>query len=265
MKDELCLLCGLSLEIVPQFDAWFCKKCRKYYPKEKSDSKRKEVTKEEVVGILEKRFSIKKEHKLNYKIEGLLTPYIDVLLEPGQSVFALPAALLYRAPSIKMELTLFEPLNNIFEEHQIVLINFTGPGNLGFSSPYNGMISLIELDKNSIMMKTPYLLLYSGTLNLNIANEKLATVKLQNKNISPIYIEGSGTVFIHAPGEIMTKNLKQNESIIINANAFIACDKMLTRTLNQIRNIHNIYTDENELFTIKLEGPGKVWFTPARQ
>jgi uncharacterized protein (AIM24 family) len=72
-------------------------------------------------------------------------------------------------------------------------------------------------------------------------------------------LEGDGMVFISSGGDILTKNLKQGETIKIDTGCLVCMEQSVSFDIEQVEGIKNKIFGGEGLFLAKLTGPGKVW------
>ena len=99
----------------------------------------------------------------------------------------------------------------------------------------------------------------SEGVDVGVTTEKMGTAIIGGTGLFQLLVQGKGLVFLQSTGDILTGNLAQGQSLIIDENHFLACDNSVSRNRERVKGARNILTGGEGLYNLKLTGPGRYW------
>lgn len=215
---------------------------------------------------------------LNYKINGDDLQFVEIILSPGESLIGEAGSLMYMHQDISMDTILGDGsnsgvLNTIFSAGKKMLTgeslfctSYKNEGSkdreVSFAAPYIGKIIPIHLKEyhNAIIaQKTAFLCAEKGT-KIGIKFQKRLTAGFfGGEGFILQKFEGDKTVFLHACGGIIKKELKEEDSILVDAGCLVAYTEEVNFDIKYVGSIKTTLFGGEGLFLAKLKGPGSIW------
>ena len=215
-----------------------------------------------------------------YTIEGSDMQFVEIELEPGESVVAEAGAMMFMEQGIQMEAIfgdgsgkegndlmgkLFSAGKRVLTGESLFTTMFTNKGlqmqKVAYSAPYPGKIIVLNLSDYGgqiICQKGSFLCAEKGT-QIEIAFQKNAGVALfGGEGFVMQKLLGSRNVFIHSGGTITKRDLKPGELLRLDTGCLVA----MTSTINyniEFSNIKTALFGGEGLALATLTGPGTVW------
>jgi len=180
-------------------------------------------------------------HVVDYTIYGDDLQFVEVELDPNETVIAEAGVMMYMEAGVAFESRmgdgskpksglmdkLFSAGKRLVTGESIFMTHFTHSGGAGkkhvaFAAPYPGKIIAIDLDETQ------------GELR------------------------GDGMVFIHAGGTIIEKRL-ENEKLLVDTGCIVAFESHISYDIEQAGNLKSMLFGGEGLFLATLQGTGRVW------
>lgn len=215
-----------------------------------------------------------------YTIEGSDMQFVEIELEPGESVIAEAGAMMFMEQGIQME-SIFgdgsgkegnDLMGKIFSAGKRVLTGeslfmtlFTNKGSqmqkVAYSAPYPGKIIVLNLSEYGgqiICQKDSFLCAEKGT-QVEIAFQKNVGVALfGGEGFIMQKLIGSRNVFIHSGGTITKRELKPGEILRLDTGCLVAMTSNINYNI-EFSNIKTALFGGEGLALATLTGPGTVW------
>lgn len=226
----------------------------------------------------ERRYQMRS-HELDYQIYGDDMQFVEVALDPGETVVAEAGGMMYLEPDITFETRLgdgSEPKQGAWGKlksagkraisgESLFLTHFTnGGGSLrkaAFAAPYPGKIvplNLGQLGGRIIAQKEAFLCAAMGT-KLDITfNRKLGTGLFGGEGFILQTVEGDGMAFLHAGGTIIERHL-QGETLRLDTGCLVAFEPQIDYSIERAGNLRTMVFGGEGLFVATLSGAGRVW------
>lgn len=218
-------------------------------------------------------------HQIDYKIYGEEMQFVEVELDPGESVIAEAGALMMMDDEIRMETIfgdgthqgglmskLFAAGKRILTGESLFMTVFTNEGRgkkrVSFASPYPGRIiplDLSELDGKVICQKDAFLCAAKGVSVGIDFQRKLGTGFFGGEGFIMQRLEGDGLAFVHAGGTIVERTLAPGERLKVDTGCLVALTQDVDYDIQFVGGIKNTLFGGEGLFFATLTGPGKVW------
>src|SRR5260221_2120866 len=220
-------------------------------------------------------------HEIDYKIYGEELQFIEVELDPGETVIGEPGGFMMMDDGIEMQ-TLFGDgsataqqgglLGRLMNAGKRVLVGenlfmtaFTNIGQgkkrVSFASPYTGKIIPLDLQQlggTIIAQKDAFLCAAKG-VSIGIAfQRRLGTGIFGGDGLFMVKLAGDGMAFVHTSGYIIEKELQAGEILKVDTGCVVAFQPSVDFDIEFIRGIRNWMFGGEGLFFALMRGPGKV-------
>lgn len=217
-------------------------------------------------------------HDINYKLYGDDMQFVEIELDPQETVIAEAGSLMMMEDQIRMETIfgdgssqglvgkLFSAGKRILTGESLFMTSFTNTGrekkHVSFASPYPGKIiplDLSELGGKIICQKDAFLAAAKG-VSIGIEfQRRLGTGFFGGEGFIMQKLEGDGLAFIHAGGTIHTKNLGPGETLRVDTGCLVAMTGQVDYSIQFVGGIKTALFGGEGLFFATLTGPGTVW------
>ena len=218
-------------------------------------------------------------HEVDYQIFGDDLQFVEVELDPRETVIAEAGAMMYMEEGITFETKmgdgskpdagfmgkLISVGKRALTGESIFMTHFTNSGagkkHIAFGAPYPGKIIAIDLDEahgELLCQKDAFLAAALGT-EVSIAfNKKLGTGLFGGEGFILQRLRGDGNVFIHAGGTIVEKQL-HGESLMVDTGCIVAFESTINYDIRQAGNLKSMIFGGEGLFLATLQGTGRIW------
>lgn len=221
-----------------------------------------------------------KSHEVDYKIFGDDLQFVEIELDPGETVIAEAGTMMYLEDGIGFETKMGDgskPKSGFLDKivsagkraitgESLFMTHFSHVGHEGkrhvaFGAPYPGRIIAIDLDETNgelLCQKDSFLCAALGT-EVSIAfNKKLGAGFFGGEGFILQRLRGNGMVFIHAGGTIVEKHLN-NQKIMIDTGCIVAFENTIRYDIQQAGNLKSMVFGGEGLFLATLQGTGRIW------
>ena len=221
-----------------------------------------------------------KSHEVDYKVFGDDLQFVEIELDPGETVIAEAGTMMYMEDAISFEAKMGDGSKpkagfldklvgvgkRVFTGESLFITHFTnsareGKKHVAFGAPYPGKIITIDLDDvngDLICQKDSFLCAALGT-EVSIAfNKKLGAGLFGGEGFILQQLRGDGMVFIHAGGTIVEKRLN-NEKVLVDTGCIVAFESTINYNIQQAGNLRSMIFGGEGLFLATLQGTGRVW------
>ncbi|MCB2167964.1 MAG: TIGR00266 family protein [Deltaproteobacteria bacterium] len=219
--------------------------------------------------------------EIDFKICGAEMQFVEVELDPGESVVAEAGAMMYKDRSIQME-TIFGDGSHtggsgfmdkllgagkrLLTGEGLFMTVFThsghGKSRVAFGAPYPGNIIPIALPSVNgclICQKDSFLCAAKGVAIGIFLQRKILTGLFGGEGFIMQKLEGDGQVFVHAGGTVVERELTAGEVLHVDTGCVVAFESSVHMTIEQAGNIKTALFGGEGLFFAILKGPGKIW------
>ena len=218
-------------------------------------------------------------HEIDYRIFGDDIQFVEVELDPNETVIAEAGAMVYMEQGITYETRmgdgtepnqglmgkLLQAGSRVIAGESVFLTHFTNRGNgksrVAFSAPYPGTIIPVDLSqvRNSlIVQKDGFLCAALGTKLSITLNRKLGSGLIGGEGFILEKLEGDGKAFIHAGGTVIERQLN-NETLRIDTGCVVAFEPTLDFDIEASGSLKTMVFGGEGLFLATMRGTGKVW------
>lgn len=218
-------------------------------------------------------------HVVDYQVYGDDLQFVEVELDPQETVIAEAGTMMYMEDGITFEAKMgdgskpgagfMDKLGGMakraFTGESLFMTHFTnavqGKKHVAFGAPYPGKIIAIDLDEAKgelICQKDSFLAAALGT-EVSIAfNKRLGSGLFGGEGFILQRLRGDGMVFIHAGGTIIEKRL-ENQRLMVDTGCIVAFERTIDYDIQRAGNLKSMLFGGEGLFLATLQGTGRVW------
>ena len=218
-------------------------------------------------------------HEIDYRIFGNDIQFVEVELDPGETVIAEAGAMVYMEDGITWEAKmgdgsqanqglmgkLLQAGSRMLMGESIFITHFTNRGygkkHVSFAAPYPGTIVPVDLSQvrnNLIVQKDGFLCAAFGTRLTITLNQKIGSGLFGGEGFILEKLEGDGKAFIHAGGTVIEKQLN-NEVLRIDTGCVVAFEPSLDFDIEASGSLKSMLFGGEGIFLATMRGTGKVW------
>ena len=218
-------------------------------------------------------------HEIDYKIFGDDIQFVEIELDPSETVIAEAGAMVYMEQGITFEVKmgdgstpnqglmgkLLSAGSRIIAGESLFLTHFTNQGQgksrVAFAAPYPGTIIPVDLKQvrnNLIVQKDGFLCAAFGTKLTITLNKKIGSGLLGGEGFILQKLEGDGKAFVHAGGTVIERQLN-NETLRIDTGCVVAFETQLDFDIEASGSLKSMVFGGEGLFLATIRGTGKVW------
>ncbi|MFZ2956424.1 MAG: TIGR00266 family protein [Candidatus Ozemobacteraceae bacterium] len=220
---------------------------------------------------------------IDYNIFGDDMQFVEVELDPGESVVAEAGALFYMDQHIVMDTILGDGSpkqdsgglwgmlksagSRLLTGESMFMTVFTHKGSsnkarVAFAAPYPGKIVVVDLKAagGTLLCQKEAFLCGAKGVSIGIGLQKKFGVGLFGGEGFIIQkLEGDGLVFCHAGGMIVEKELDVGQTLKIDTGCIVAYQPSVNFDIQMVGGIKSALFGGEGLFLATLTGPGRVW------
>ncbi len=221
-------------------------------------------------------------HEIDFKLHGDDMQFVEVELDPAETVIAEAGALMMMEDGIVME-TIFGDgskssgssglMGKLMGAGKRVLTgeslfmtaftnNGTGKRHVSFAAPYPGKIIAMDLSTlggKIICQKDSFLAAAKGVSIGIELQQKLGVGFFGGEGFIMQKIEGDGLAFVHAGGTLYRKNLQKGEVLRVDTGCLVAMTGDVDYNIERVAGIKTAMFGGEGLFFATVRGPGSVW------
>lgn len=218
-------------------------------------------------------------HEIDYKIFGDDIQFVEIELDPGETVIAEAGAMVYMEKDISYDVKmgdgsqpdqglmgkLLSAGSRIITGESLFLTHFTNQGHdksrVAFAAPYPGTvipIDLREVGHSLTVQKDGFLCAAMGTKLSVTLNRRIGSGLLGGEGFILQKLEGDGKAFVHAGGTVIERQLS-NETLRIDTGCVVAFDPRLDFDIETAGSLKSMVFGGEGLFLATMRGSGKVW------
>ncbi len=219
-------------------------------------------------------------HEIDYKIYGEELQFVEIELDPQETVVAESGSFMMMVDGIQMQTIfgdgspqqggimgkLLSAGKRLLTGESLFMTAFTNVGSdkkqVSFAAPYSGKIIPLDLHRlggKVICQKDAFLCAAKGVFIGIELQRKLGTGLFGGEGFIMQKLEGDGMAFVHAGGMITSKNLGVGEVLKVDTGCVVAYTREIDFDIEFIGGIRNTIFGGEGLFFARLRGPGTVW------
>ncbi len=219
-------------------------------------------------------------HDIDYKIYGNDMQFVEIELDPMETVMAEPGAMMMMDDTIEMNTIfgdgsqqqdgllgkLFSAGKRVLTGESLFMTAFTNRGNtkkhVSFSAPFPGKIIPVDLTRfqgRLICQKDAFLCAAKG-VSIGIEfTKKIGAGFFGGEGFILQKLEGDGMAFIHAGGTLFQRNLTAGEVFKVDTGSLVAFTADVAYDVQFVGGIKNSLFGGEGVFYARMQGPGTVW------
>lgn len=224
---------------------------------------------------------MQKADEVEFEVHGADLQFVEIMLDPGETIIAEAGAMMYMDNAIKMDTIfgdgsgkegndlkskLFAAGKRMVTGESLFMTAFTNTGSekkcVSFAAPYPGKVVPFDLGEYGgvlICQKDAFLCAAKG-ISVGIAFQKKVGVGLfGGEGFIMQKLEGNGLTFMHAGGTIIKKELQPGETIKLDTGCLVAMTQSVNYDIQFAGDIKNALFGGEGLVLATLSGPGTVW------
>src|ERR1700733_14661969 len=220
-------------------------------------------------------------HEIDYQIYGEELQFVEVELDPQETVIGEPGGFMMMEDGIEMQTifgdgsqqhnsTILDRLMNagkrVLVGENLFMTAFTNVGHgkkkVSFAAPYTGKIICLDLQTlgGSVIAQKDAFLCAAKGVSIGIAfQRRLGTGIFGGEGFIMEKLEGDGMAFVHAGGYVVEKTLQAGELLRVDTGCVVAYTGVIDFDIELVRGVRNWIFGGEVLFFAVLRGPGKVW------
>jgi uncharacterized protein (TIGR00266 family) len=219
-------------------------------------------------------------HEIDYRIYGEEMQFVEIELDPDETVIAEPGSFLMMDEDIEMQTIfgdgtgqerglmdkLFGAGKRLLTGEKLFMTTFTHRGynkaKVSFASPYPGKIIPLDLSiygNKIICQKDAFLCAAKGARVGIEFSKRLGRGFFGGEGFIMQKVEGDGMAFLHAGGFIIEKDLAEGEHLRVDTGCLVGFTEDVDYDIVFVGGIKNTVFGGEGMFFASLIGPGKVW------
>ena len=217
---------------------------------------------------------------INFRIVGNDMQFVEVELDPGESVIAEAGALMYKHGDIEMTTVfgdgsgqeggfmdkLIGAGKRVLTGESLFLTVFTCTGretrHVAFAAPFPGSIIPVKLSEVGgllICQKDSFMAAAKG-VEIGIHFQKrIMTAMFGGEGFIMQSLTGDGWTFIHAGGTVVERELGVGEQLQVDTGCLAALTASVDYRIVRAGNVKTMVFGGEGVFLANLRGPGRVW------
>jgi uncharacterized protein (TIGR00266 family) len=219
--------------------------------------------------------------EIDYWIHGEEMQFVEIELDPRETVIAEPGAFMMMEEDIVMN-TIFgdgssdQPESflgklmgagkRVLTGERLFMTTYTNEGGdkskVSFAAPYPGKIIPLDLPSHGykiICQKDAFLCAVKGVSVGIEFSKKLGRGFFGGEGFIMQKLEGDGMAFMHAGGHIHRKELEVGEQLKVDTGCLVGFTSQVDYDIQFIGGIKNTIFGGEGVFYASLRGPGTVW------
>jgi uncharacterized protein (TIGR00266 family) len=216
-------------------------------------------------------------HDIEYQVHGESLQFVEVVLDPGESVIAEAGMMMYMTSGIEFDTRmgdgsesgmlgkLFGAARRALTSESLFLTHFTNeadaPERVAFAGPYPGQIKPVDLAAAGgevICQKDAFLCAAKGT-SVSIAfARRLGAGFFGGEGFVLQKLSGDGMAFLHAGGTVLERELR-GEKLRVDTGCLVAFESSIDYDIELAGGLKSMMFGGEGVFLTTLKGSGRVW------
>lgn len=219
--------------------------------------------------------------EVDYEVFGEEMQFVEIELDPGESVVAEAGSMMYMGDGIEMQTIfgdgrkqqgggLMDKLvgagKRLLTGESLFMTVFTHSGagkqRVAFAAPYPGKIIPMDLKAlgGSLVCQKDAFLCAARGVQVGIAFQKKIGVGLfGGEGFIMQRLDGDGIAFVHAGGTIVKRELAAGEMLRVDTGCIVALDASVNYDIQFVGNVKSAIFGGEGFFFARITGPGTVW------
>ncbi|MFC5465296.1 TIGR00266 family protein [Lederbergia graminis] len=220
-------------------------------------------------------------HEIDFEIFGDDMQFVQVELDPHETVIAEAGSLMMMNDGIRMETVFGDGSSNqgsglmgklmgagkrLLTGESLFMTTFTnersGKNHVSFAAPYPGKIipmDLSELGGKIICQKDAFLAAAKGVSVGIEFQRKIGVGFFGGEGFIMQKLEGDGMAFVHAGGTMYKRTLQPGEVVRVDTGCLVAMSQEVDYNIEMVKGVKTALFGGEGLFFATLRGPGTIW------
>lgn len=220
-------------------------------------------------------------HEIDYQIYGDDMQFVEVELDPQETVVAEAGSFMMMEDDIHMETIfgdgssgggsglmgkLFSAGKRVLTGESLFMTTFTNNGmgkkRVSFAAPYPGKVIPMDLSQYNgkiICQKDAFLAAAKGVQVGIEFQRKIGAGFFGGEGFIMQKLEGDGLAFVHAGGTIIKKELLPGQTLRVDTGCLVAMTSSVSYDIEFVKGVKTALFGGEGLFFATLRGPGSVW------
>jgi uncharacterized protein (TIGR00266 family) len=203
---------------------------------------------------------------MQYTISGTIMQTVAIDLTPGETVFSQTNCMCWMSDTVAMNTHtgggFFAGLSRSLGGGSFFITDFTAqsPGHVAFAPRFPGTVMPIQLAPGqSVVCRKETFLVAEKSVTLEIAwQQRLGAGVFGGEGFILQKVTGPGTVFLDLSGEVVERDLRPGERLLVHAGHVGVLDPTVTFDIQMVPGFKNILFGGEGLFMATLTGPGHI-------
>lgn len=225
---------------------------------------------------------MRRAHEIDFQIYGDDMQFVEISLDPGETVVAEAGAMMYMDSAIQSDTVFGDGSDRdkgkgfmdkvmgagkrVLTGESLFMTTFTNQGSgkkaVAFAAPYPGKViplDLTDCDGQLICQRDAFLCAAKG-IAIEIAfQKKLGAGLFGGEGFIMQRLVGDGLAFLHAGGTIIEKELQAGEVLKLDTGCLVAMTAGIDYDVTFASNLQSAIFGGEGLFLATLGGPGHIW------
>lgn len=225
---------------------------------------------------------MRRAHEIEYEVYGDDMQFVEICLDPGETVVAEAGAMMYMDGAVKSDTVFGDGSDRdkgkglmdkmlgagkrVLTGESLFMTTFTNHGSVkkvvAFAAPYPGKVIPLDLSdcQGQLICQRDAFLCAAKGIDIEIAfQKKLGAGLFGGEGFIMQRLIGDGLVFLHAGGTIIKKELQAGEEIKLDTGCLVAMTSGIDYDVQFTGNLKSAIFGGEGLFLATLKGPGQVW------
>lgn len=206
---------------------------------------------------------------MKYRIVGSTVPYVEICFDtPGESMYTQSGGMFWMTEGINMTTNtrggFMKGLGRMFTGESIFMATYTAQkagAEIAFSATVPGQIVPVNVGQSGglICQKNSFLCAEDDVTLKVTFTKKLSAGFFGGEGLILQELNGIGTAFLEADGDIVERVLAPGELLKVDTGNVVAFEKTVAYDIEMVKGLGNIFFGGEGLFLTTLRGPGKVY------
>jgi uncharacterized protein (TIGR00266 family) len=218
--------------------------------------------------------------EVDFEIHGSEMQFVEIELDPGESVVAEAGAMMYMGDGIQMQTifgdgsaqqsSLMDKLvgagKRLLTGESLFMTIFThqgsGKSHVAFAAPYPGRIvpaNLAEHGGSLVCQKDAFLCAAKGVAVSIAFQKRIGTALFGGEGFIMQKLEGDGLAFMHAGGTVVERDLGPGQTLRVDTGCLVALESSVAYDIEFVGGVKSAIFGGEGFFFASLRGPGRVW------
>ncbi|MBM3985901.1 MAG: TIGR00266 family protein [Planctomycetes bacterium] len=219
-------------------------------------------------------------HAIDHQIHGDDLQFVEITLDPRETVVAEAGAMMFMAPEIDMATRmgdgsqpdagflggLFEMGKRVLTGESLFMTHFTNTGtrraSVAFGAPYPGKIVPVDLKAHGgtfLCQKQSFLCAALGTKVSIAFTRRFGAGLFGGEGFILQKLQGDGLACVHAGGTVIRRELGSGEQLLVDTGCVVGFEERVDYDIRMVKGVGSMLFGGEGLFLVTLTGPGTVY------